>query len=416
MRILIISYAFAPFNSIGSVRVTKTVKYLEKLGYEIKVLTADDLLLPKTLPVETNQDNILRVAKKNLALLTYNKSLKEKVIQHGYEGYDFLKYWYNALFHFPDGERNWVKPAYQKALPLIQEWRPDVIYASAHPLSVLVLGYKLHKKFGIPWIAELRDLWTDNPYYNYPKVRKWIEHFLERKILSTTKGLVTVSEPLADILGQKFGIPTKVVVNGHDVVTIDKTLYDRVYFPNKEDLNIVYTGMIYKGKRDPSVLFEAIKTMKPEDRARVKVHFYGRYLSSVSDIVKNFGVMDNVILHEPLPYNEALHIQQQADVLLLLLWNDPKEKGVYSGKLFEYIGAQRPILALGYEEGVAAQLIKNRDLGFIKNDVSFVKKKLEEWLFQKQGNPILPFHSKPSADLSRESQTKQLSNFIEHLL
>ena len=89
---------------------------------------------------------------------------------------------------------------------------------------------------------------------------------------------------------------------------------------------------------------------------------------------------DRVSVLPAVSHSEALRIQQSADVLLFLLWNDASQPGVYTTKLFEYIGAHRPVLAVGMACGVAADLIRGRAAGSIATNSSEVESLLGGWL------------------------------------
>jgi glycosyltransferase involved in cell wall biosynthesis len=178
-------------------------------------------------------------------------------------------------------------------------------------------------------------------------------------------------------------------------------------------LEIVYTGMVYPGRRDPSSLFKALAALGAE-RRRVRVKFFGRMLPGVEEIANRYGVGDCVEVHEPVPYQESLRRQMRADVLLLLLWNDPREQGVYTGKLFEYLGARRPILSIGLEDGVAATLVREKRAGLATDDPAVIARQLRSWLEQKtRDGSIPPTPVDAGLGFSREDQFVQLESFIE---
>ena len=109
--------------------------------------------------------------------------------------------------------------------------------------------------------------------------------------------------------------------------------------------------------------------------------------------------------------------QQSADVLLLLLWSDPREAGVYTGKLFEYIGSGRPILVVGGAQGVAADLIRSRALGVVASEPNAIAKVLSGWLGEKRatGRIAAPPHE-AKAGLSREEQFCKVDDLLHELV
>lgn len=412
MRILIVSAYFPPYNAIGALRVGKFAKYLVSQGHEVRVVSAIDTTLPKTLQCEIPEEWV--VATKWFDLHAIPRMLAGawmKSYQSGKSGsaakeswitkaYD----WFRALFHWPDRHVAWFIPASRAGRAVIREWRPDVIYASAWPITSLLIGRALSKKFGIPWVAELRDLWLDNHYYQVPAWRRWIDGAIERKLMASASLLVTVSEPLADILKVKFGRTAQVVLNGFDPADFSPTAAP----PSGDVLTIAYMGMIYPGARDPTPLFLALKTLGPLVK-QVRVRFYGRLLPGVQALIDEHGLANLVEMHPPVPYRESLRIQQESDVLLLLLWDRPEEKGVYTGKLFEYFGARRPILSIGLESGVAASLIRDRKAGIATNSPGAIAEKLRAWITQKTETGSLPSPDYSAvAGLSRDEQFEKL--------
>ena len=138
-----------------------------------------------------------------------------------------------------------------------------------------------------------------------------------------------------------------------------------------------------------------------------------RYLQHVRRLAAQYDIQSIVQVNESIPYKEALRAQRQADVLLLLLWNDPREKGVYTGKLFEYIGAGRPILAIGPSDNVAAELIVERKAGIVLQRPTDIAEQLQKWIVQKQvSGAIPPLPLDAGTGLSREEQTRQLERVL----
>ena len=417
MRILIISYFFPPFNAIGAVRVGKIAKYLSSFGHDVRVVSARDQPLQPTLELEipetavtyTRWFNVNRVAE--LAV-----GGRDHVAAHGYRNARlqrvsltrFAGQAYKAVLNFPDGEIGWWPHAYRAGAQLCEAWRPDVIYASARPFTGHLVAAALGARYRIPWVAELRDLWVDNPNYPFGGLRKWLERLLERRVYSRVAGFTTVSQPLASLLEARYRRPVRVVTNGFD--RADYPQVDRCR--DAERLDIAYTGMLYPGKQDLRPLFRALRLMGPMGE-RVRVRFFGRYLDSVRTIAAEEGVGHLVEVHEAVPYAESLRVQGSADLLLLLLWNDPTVRGVFTGKLFEYVGARRPILATGPDSSEAADLIRSRSLGVVLGEPEDIASYLRTVLLEKERNgEIADLPESGTVGLSREEQTRVLESFL----
>jgi len=424
MRILYLSFFFPPYNSIGAVRSGKLTKYLHRLGHDVRVVSGRDQPAPSTLPLELPPERI-----EYTAWLDFRRLAGGKGYQPAKPGADgpraaprsFLKVkallWqaFKTIFYFPDMQVGWFGPALRAARRLAREWQPDVIYASAMPYTSLLVARRLSRELGVPWVGELRDLWADHQAYPYPAWRRWIESRMEKSVLSSARALVTVSQPLAEKLRAKYACPVHVITNGFDA---EDYAGEPCANTGSGPLRIVYTGTVYKGKQDPGPLFEAVRQLGP-DASRIRIEFYGRLneLLPVGEQAARMGVAERVEIKGPVPFTEVTRLQREADVLLMLIWTDLRERGVFTGKLFEYLGARRPILAVGPSQDVAAQLILGRQAGAVLKDPARIAAQLSDWLAQKnsaQGLPPLP--AAVGAGYTRASQAAQLADCLTALI
>jgi glycosyltransferase involved in cell wall biosynthesis len=419
MRILYIAYLFPPYMSSGTVRTGKTVRFLTELGHDVRVLSAADQPLQPTMPLEIDEHRVTRTT-----WLDVNRPAeialggRKRVAAVGYAPPSgafgrFLKRagrCYKSLVHWPDGQIGWLPFAVHAGNRAVRDWRPDLIFASALPATTLLVGRGVARRWGIPWVAELRDLWVDPWNESLPRWRQRWDTRWERRVLSSAAALVTVSTPLAEVLLSRHKKPTAVVPNGYDAG-------DYPAIARREDgpdapLRIVYTGMIYEGRQDPSPLFEAMQLMG--DRAKkLRVVCYGRYLDGLRQSAQQHGVGELVEVNRAVPYYEALRHQREADLLLFLSWTDERQQGVYTGKLFEYLGARRPILGIGPTSNVAAALIRERSAGFVSADPRAIAKRLETWIATKEcDGSIVDLPGESCHGLSRDEQLRSLERFL----
>ncbi|MGB0383225.1 MAG: glycosyltransferase [Ardenticatenaceae bacterium] len=400
-------------------------KYLTQFGHEVRVISAREqdislVSLPLEIPSEhvtyTRWLNPLWLISKVYGrgqvvpwsdqLTTQSSSRMWKIRRETLRAI-------RSLLYFPDKQIGWLPFALSEVSHQFKNWTPDVIYASASPVTSLIVAHMLARRHAIPWVGELRDLWVDNQYYQYPGWRKRVEEKLERRVLSSAIGLVTVSQPLADTLQTKFGKPTAVILNGFDPA--DNADQSETAFKH-DGLRIVYTGKIYAGRQTPAPLFEALRRLD-NYAEKVRVAFYGASRDLVRKIANDYGVEKQVEINDSVPHHQALKAQREADVLLHLLWNDPKQPGVYNAKVFEYLGARRPILAVGYTGNVTAQLVGKREAGLATDDPILIADQLEKWIKQKeQLGSIRSLTSSVTIGLSREEQARELERFLVQLL
>lgn len=423
MRLLAFSYFFPPHNTIGAVRVGKTMKYLAAAGHDVRVVSAGDQPLKATLPLEIPAERVtytrwldvnapavlLAGGKGNLQTQGYAFTQRGRVVS-------MLSEWYRAVLNVPDAQIGWLPFALRAGRRLIEERRPDLLFASFSPATALLAAHRLSRRYGIPWVADLRDLWMENHFLPPGGVRGQLERRLERRVLGSASGLVTVSEPLAETLRRKFAAPVAVVTNGFDPPDYPDT---RPPVDAAAPLRIVYTGFIYPGRYDPRPLFAAMRTLAGEAGGdAVRVVFHGRYnAQALREMAAEAGVADRVEVNEPVPYRESLRLQREADVLLLLTFNDPAQPGEYSGKLFEYLGAGRPILAVGWGGNVAGQLIRERGAGAVADEPEEIAAALRKWMCEKRRTgTIAPAPAGASAGFSRQEQTARMEQFLQDVL
>lgn len=431
LRILMVSWYFPPANTIGAVRVGKLAKYLHGQGHSLRVLTAADIGQQNTLRLEIPPELVIatpwrdvqapvdaaarlwarrpeRAKKTDAAPVASLEQRAAPTPGIARKLMDFSL----TLVKIPDHAVGWLPSALMAARRLLELWRPDIILVSGPPFTALVIGRVLGGMTGIPVVAELRDRWEDDPYFPPPPWRRAIDRVLERWCLSKAAGIITVSEPWAQGYRAKYGVPVASAMNGFDP---DDYPTEPLAPPPGDDprtLRIVYTGSIYFGYRDPTPLFRAIAAMGA-DADRVRVEFYGTDPNHVLPYAAACGVERHVVVHPKVGYAQSIAIQRQADVLLAMQWNDPRDNGHLPAKLFEYFGARRPILNLGHPDGLPSMLVRTRSAGVAENEPKAIAAALRQWLAEKEQNgAIAPCPLEARAGLSRPEQFACVESFL----
>ncbi len=414
MKIFLVSFNFAPYQSIGSLRISKLARYLCDQGHEVRVLAAKDIPERALLAVEVDPASVAHTPWLNANFLPElvfggRKQVRSKGYSTQSSSVKSLGFLYQTLFNLPDERVGWYPYAVSAGKKLLRGWKPDLIYASMPPATSLLVAARLSRISGVPWVAELRDLWVDNANYIYPGWRRSLESWLERSTLRGASGLVTVSQPWADLLQRKFGLPTAVAMNGYapeDMPGPDEAL-NPAFEPGL--LRIVYTGTVYPHSQDPAPLFAALALLG-EDARRVRTVFYSRYVDAVQDAAVRAGVEGCVEHHPLVPYRESLRIQQSADLLLYLV---PNQQGFVPAKLFEYLAARRPVLAVGAKDSVPGALIQERSAGLVSNDPVEIAAWLRAQLDAKaRTGPLPALPASAAAGLSRGEQFAALERFL----
>jgi len=399
-RVLFISDFDPSSPFIGSLRVDRFATHLTSLGWAVRTVSPAGV----TAYARDGKDPPSKAA------TTHYK----RPVLRGPVGvvYRALLWVFYHLLAIPD-RGIFTVPRILHKVGDLEDWRPDVIVVSGPPFSTYLAGRRLAAQWGIPWVADYRDLWTNSTYYICGPIRRRIDRVVERWILRSVALTITVSEPLAEDLRRDFGVRCEVVMNGYETGEFATGRAEPI---KGLPVRIVYTGEIYEGKRDPGPLFEAIKRLGigPET---VQVDFRGITVLSLADQAHAMGLQDVVHVGPAVPRAESLALQQSSDVQLLLMWNDPGEVGNYTGKLFEYLGAGRPILMTGFPDGVAAQLIRERRAGKIANTPEEITAALSEWIEQKKSTGAVPGTGDEAiAGLTRRDQSAVLAEHLQALL
>jgi glycosyltransferase involved in cell wall biosynthesis len=303
-----------------------------------------------------------------------------------------------ALIAFPDEHKGWIRFAVDALSNLTPGQRPDVILSSSPPVSCHLIAAQAQQRFDRPWVADLRDLWAAT-LSGPQRLLRPRHKLLERKTLGMASALVTVSTPWAHSLQTKFpSTPVYSITNG----------FDPDDFPPQpkrltEYFSLTHTGYLYEGKRDPTLLFEVLRDLISEGAvhsADIRVRFYGPPEFWLSALVEHYGLKEVVEVAGIVPREEALRRQGESHVLLLLGWSDPREIGQHTGKLFEYFGSARPILALGGAEGVLTETLNETGTGVHIRDKERLRQYLVSSYAEFKSKGYISYH--PNEDAVRQ--------------
>ncbi|MGH2539359.1 MAG: glycosyltransferase [Actinomycetota bacterium] len=417
LKILVMSFRFPPYQSVGAVSVGKTVKYLVALGHEVRVVTARDQLVPATLPLEVDPRSVIATRWLNpMRAAEAVSGGRERVAKSGYSAgrrNERLVHRVGSLYRslmIPDREIGWGWPAFRAGERLAKRWQPDVIYASAPPYTALVAARAVATRTGIPWVAGFRDLWADYPHGG--TLGRVLDRVLESRVLRTAAGAVVTSDEAAAVVRARHGTPTATVMNGYD----PDDVREPTPVSSTQGLRIVYTGVLMHDQRDPSPLFHAMRELR-DTGGTVVAGFFGRDSAMALRAAERAGVGDLVSGEGPIPYEESVQAQRDADVLLLIQSSDPAERHTCPAKLFEYAAARRPVLCIGPDDGVVGRLVREFDLGVVLQNPEQIARELRRLLDVKARRGRIPDLSpEPPPELSRIRQVAKLAVFLADLV
>jgi glycosyltransferase involved in cell wall biosynthesis len=265
----------------------------------------------------------------------------------------------------PDLTSHWIEPALAWARARAARagaW--DVVVSSFGPYCAHVAAMRI-KAAGLArlWVADFRDLWTDNHLYRGLFPFTLVERGLERRCLASADLVTTVSEGLAATLRRKTAAPVEVIYNGHDDAA---TGCGECEQREAGSLRLVYTGTLYPRGQDPSPLLRAMasmRTARPESAQRLRLIVAGSGAERWRSLAARCGAADMIELRGIVSRGAALGLQHSADALILLDW-DYASSGVLTAKVFEYLVAAAPILVIGGSvDSAAAALVQRAGRG-----------------------------------------------------
>ncbi len=416
-KVIYIAFNYNHDTGIASKRLRGVSKYLPSFGWQPIVIVPrtsnDTVKIDNVRVIETDyQDMISKFMPKS------NNTGRKREVSGRDQTNKFVSKSLSVageIFAYPDSMKYWKKPAVEAASEIIENEDIDAIMSTSSPITAHIIAHDLKEKYGIPWVADLRDLWNLNPYINHNALRGHFEKRLEMKTFKNVDALTTTTE-LAKKTLQSIHPTKKIecVVSGFDPQDFEKTKQTE----NSEKLTLMYAGSLYSGKRDPSILFDAISQLINEEKIdsdKIVVDFYGDE-TNLAELSQKYGIKDNVKIHGRITQSEVLQHQMNSDVLLLISWMNESEKMFIPGKVYDCIGCKKPILSIGYNEGSLKDLIDKTNIGYHVSNVGECKKAIYDY-YTKYNKKELKYSGNEFAlDYSLMNTAKNFSKILEEVI
>ena len=383
-KVLILTYYWPPSGGAGVQRWLKFVKYLRSFGYEPVVYTA----LNGEYPVL--DESFFKDIPEGITIIKqpiwepyqlYKKVIGQKKDQRVVSGFlqengkkslgHRLSLWLRGNVFIPDARRFWIRPSIKYLNQWLKENKVDLIVSTGPPHSMHMIGLGLKKKTGTPWLADFRDPWVNIDFAGDLSMSNWAKNQnikLEKLVLQNADQVVVVSELMAEEFRSKTKRPVEVITNGYDPddFEIPDNLLRHDHF-----FSIVHTGSLNDRRNHPE-LWESISRLRndiPEFKELCRIRLIGKNDISVRRSIELNGLEDCTEWVDYMPHATIISEQKSASVLLLSINNyGAEENGFFSpkatltGKLFEYLAAQRPILMIGPEDGQAADVLSSNPI------------------------------------------------------
>ncbi|MFC2113434.1 glycosyltransferase family 4 protein [Bacteroidota bacterium] len=408
-KVLVLTYYWPPSGGAGVQRWLKFTKYMRDFDFEPVIYTADDPEYPSI------DESLFKDLPVNLTMLKtpvwepyklYKRFTLQKKGHRINAGFlnqekkkgiaEKISVWIRGNWFIPDARKFWIKPSIRYLVNYLKENPVDLIASTGPPHSMHLIGLGVSQKMNIPWIADFRDPWTKIDFYQDLMLTRRADRKHRKLELSVLKNAshVTVNSHDMKRVFNEMGIEHVMVIpNGFDPEDFSDP--EKTVEATRSELDTKFSfthiGTIVPS-RNPETLWKVFAELvrTNEDFARdLEIKLVGASDYSVSRSIQENDLDDWISNIDYLPHKEAIHLLKHTQVLLLLINNTPFAKGVQPGKLFEYMCADRPILAVGPPDGESALFLNETKTGHIVDftDYNGMKNQILDYYNQyKNGN------------------------------
>ncbi len=428
-KVLIITYYWPPSAGSGVQRWVKFAKYLPHYGWDPIIFT------PENPDFSVKDETLLKDISPDLEVLKFpiwepyqlqriisgrgSAAKPADALEKKKKGFlDHISIWLRGNVLVPDPRVFWVKPAVRFLTEVIKTNKIDVVITTGPPHSLHLIGEKLKYKTGVKWLADFRDPWSKweflDTLYMTPFIRN-IHRKLEKSVLKNADSVITISNTFKKDFEELVSRRVNVITNGFDP---DDFNTSGNVEPSDKFL-ISHIGTI-DDLRDPRPFLYGIKALAQEMENfanEIEILFVGVVSRKLISEIESDVILSKIVIFKAyVAHHEVFHLYKKSSVLLLVLANSVNAVGNVPGKLFEYMAAEKPIIALGRVDGDSAEIIRNANAGFIcdPEDGKGIKDAMEA-LFNNHKN-LLTKRNESIQKYSRKALTGDLVKLLDELI
>jgi glycosyltransferase involved in cell wall biosynthesis len=422
-KVLVIAYYFPPMGLSGVQRTLKFVKYMKDFNWDPTVLTTSDTgyyAHDNSLMAEAEAANIKivrvdgadinsRLAKKGTMKMPpeYIRKVLSRI---------------SNTFFIPDNKRGWCKKAIKTARELLKNEHFNLIFVSAPPFSSINMAVKLKKEFNLPLVIDYRDLWFGNQFAFYPTpLHKFIHKRMEYIALKTADKVIATNRKMKEKMINRYKFLSFedifIIPHGYDPQDFINLL------PEKRENNkmrLTYAGIFYEFIT-PKYFLRAFKELtieRPDVAFNIELHFLGFLRNENKKLIRKLGLQEFVKEFGYLDHKEALIKIMSSDILWMMVGRGRNADTISSGKLYEYFGTRKPIIA-SLPEGALKTAAEEYKASFITapDDITAIKDAiLNSYLLYSTNKlpvPDIDFVEKHRRDFLTEQLTKQFQFLVK---
>jgi glycosyltransferase involved in cell wall biosynthesis len=422
-KILMIINFFPPAGGGGVYRPLSFVKYLSRLSWQVTVVTPrpgefwiSDPGLEREVPPSVR---VVRTA--SLSGFRFLRALRrgkhKEAAKRSSGGFAALRR-IGEFVLVPDTYAGWVPFAVKAAKGLCHEGRFDVVYSTSPPDSTHLAAMKVARTCNIPWVADFRDPWI-NLYLREPPtpIHRMLHERMERSASQADLVLVTTAAHERMLTNKYPRCRIERIPNGYDEEDFAR---ERDVVLPASPFTVTHCGMLTMGRSSKPFLegVGVLAARAPDIVSAIRVVFIGPRESANEEWAGRLGLKGFVRFENNLPHREVIQRERESHVLLLIKHDDERYRGLVPGKLFEYIGARRPILAV-VPEGEAADIVR----GLARGEVAHIGSPEEiatalERMYRlfREGRLESSYRLDEAAAYSRRAEAERLSGILAQLI
>ncbi len=355
--VLLVAYHFPPLGGIASLRALRFARLLPEFGWQPIVLTArrgdythdPSLTFPEAQVHRTGNLELSRAGREVLGLpagagarLTRRSPLA------------WLRRFARRWLYRPDAQIGWYPFALAAARRVLRDQPIEAVFTTAFPITAHLVGRRLRRDTGLPWVADFRDLWSDWAFE--PGLRLRLDQALEHDLLAEASAVASTSDTYADVLRNRGARRSLTLTNAFDECVTPRTMRPRRVGP----LHVAHLGSFYPEYQTLDAALLALGAL--QSTHQVTLTFVGALPAALAPVLARAGLEPHVEATGFVAHAKSLERAAQADVLLVAgpaHAETPAMRGLVPAKVFEYLGLRRPILMLGAPQADVARWLTN---------------------------------------------------------
>jgi glycosyltransferase involved in cell wall biosynthesis len=349
-RVLIVAYYFPPIGGIGSIRASSFAKHLPEFGWEATVLAPADTPHPADGSLEVGGVPIVRTRSLEVSRVGGRPATSATASPRAARSAPsrWLRQLAKQLI-FPDTQIGWYPAAAANGVRLLRERPFDIVFSSAFPITGHLVAWTLKRRSSLPWVAEFRDPWSDDPEF---RLRARAALRLERAIAAAADAVVLPNQTFAEYYRHRWGVEAAVIGHGSDTA-----------FPpavaRHDPPVLAHVGSYYRDRQSLDTLWSALAEMRRRGEAIPRLQWVGTSSDVACAELERYGLGDILDVRGFVSHSDALSVMSEAAGLVAcdFVASGPLSLGTTPAKLLEYLASGVPIIYVGHPEGEAARML-----------------------------------------------------------